>query len=66
MDSMLLLVTTHSSLILSFPVYQLRSNKKETKVFEMKPLDFTGVLRSQSSHKSFPGVGIASKSRTKS
>lgn len=29
-DSMLLLVTTHSSLIQSFPVYQLWSNKKET------------------------------------
>lgn len=49
-DSLLLLVTAHSTLILSFPVYQLQSSKKETKVFEMKPLDFTAVLRSQSSH----------------
>lgn len=65
-NSLLLLVTAHSTLILSFPVYQLQSNKKETKVFEMKPVDFTAVLRSQSSHTSFLGVGIASKSRTKS
>lgn len=65
-DSLLLLVTAHSTSILSFPVYQLQSNKKETKVFEMKPLDFTAVLRSQSSHTSFLGVGVASKSRTKS
>lgn len=63
-DSLLLLVTAHSTLILSFPVYQLQSNKKETKVFEMKPLDFSAVLRSQSSQTSFLGVGVASESRT--
>lgn len=45
-DSTLLLVTTHSSPELSFPVYQLRSNREETEVFERShliSLQFSGA-----------------------